>query len=1015
MSSASISSRVGAPKSEGHASLYVLRAGPFVQGELRVIKFKGRETLSKPFAFEILFDTDLPPWELEAALVGQSATFVIHAPGHATRLVHGIAAWLRAENAWKDDHMPRKYTLRLVPSVWKLGKRVNTRIFQDQAASDVITTVMREAGLAVRFDLSAPLPQRAYCVQYQESDLAFITRLLAEAGCYFYFEPPSGLLEQVGLGAAGGAVAGAVGALGGLAGAAGGVAGAAGLVETLVVSDAASFYPAIAGSLADELVERAAGAVGNAVVSNIAAAAPSLVHRDPQGMQHEGENAVTRISLRRAVRTNAVMLRDYLYERPLYDARGTASSLLPSGTAAAGTLATAALNDVGSALRGGGAGGNIAGAALDMLASLPADLQQREVYRHQSDFFEQDAKTPNAQRQLEQHRRRALEAEGESRCRRLSPGYKFTLTEHEEPRMNRAWVVTSVRHRGVTTALAHEAGHEGGDIVQYENSFTCAPAELTIRPRRPPPRAIQVADTAVVVGPAGKEVYTDALGRIKVQFHWDRLGAKDEHSSCWIRVLHSWSGSSWGTQFIPRIGMEVLVLYHQGDPDKPVVIGCLPNTVMPQPFPLPEDATRSGLRTNTLPSNGGHNELSFEDRAGSEQVFLRAQRNYDELVLLDHSVDVGRNEQETVRGSRNATIHGNEALVIGGELATTVAGDRTESVRGDRTNRVEGNSKDTVDGIEHRAIGGSTYLTTRGNYQVMVAGSSGIVVGSREKPGESHTAVWGKNELFASDEIRIQSEKTIVLECGDSRVTLSPDEVRIEAKAIVVDGHESTSIFGKKPVMHFTDNVTLASDQITLTAKGASLDLGTNATLLGAQVKLAKGSSASTQTRDPAKGETKPFKLQLTDASFEPYANKQYDLMAGGQRFHGTTDGSGNVSEDIPKGATVADLTLWLKPPPTGTHLRWQVQIDDELPPASDVRGAQIRLRNLGYFTGDPDGKETDGLRDAIRAFQRDQDLPNDGKLGARRSASSPRRTAPDAHAARRKTPRWESATYSRA
>ncbi len=206
--------------------------------------------------------------------------------------------------------------------------------------------------------------------------------------------------------------------------------------------------------------------------------------------------------------------------------------------------------------------------------------------------------------------------------------------------------------------------------------------------------------------------------------------------------------------------------------------------------------------------------------------------------------------------------------------------------------------------------------------------------------------------------------------------------MRIAGKAIVVDGHESTTVFGKTPVMHFTDTVTLASDKIALTSQGSSLALDSNATLLGAQVKLGKGDSASTQTRDPAPDESKPFMVQLCDAAFKPYANKTYDLMVAGKEFHGSTDGQGNVHEQVPKSATVADLTLWLKPPPTGTHLRWQVRIEDQLPAPSDIRGAQIRLRNLGYFTGDPDGEASEGLSDAIRAFQRDQDLPNDGELG---------------------------------
>jgi type VI secretion system secreted protein VgrG len=978
MSAPSTTSRQGGANAP---ALYELRAGPFVHGELRVLKFKGREALSKPFAFEILFDSELPPAELEAGLVGQSATLVLQAPSHPPRVVHGVAAWVRAENAWKDEHTARKYTLRLVPSVWKLGKRVNTRIFQDQAASDVITTLMHEAGLAVRFDLSSPLPQRAYCVQYQESDFAFISRLLAEAGCYFYFEPPAGILEQLGLGQAAAVAGAAAGLLGGASGVAGAALGAAGITETLVVSDQASFYPAIASATGDEIIERAAGAVGNPIVSNLAGAGPTLIHRDTRGAHIlEGEKIVTRIALRRALKSNAVMLRDYLYWRPLFDAKDAASSLAPG--AAVGTLTTAALNDVGSAARGGGIG-STAGAALDMLVSLPGDITPREVYRHHSDFIEPDARGPQARIELEQHRRRALEAVGESLCRRLSSGYKFRLSEHEEERMNRSWVVTSVRHEGITLEFAHAAGGPmSGELLQYTNSFSCAPAELTIRPRRPPPRAVQVADTAVVVGPEGKEVYTDASGRIKVQFHWDRVGKRDEHSSCWIRVLHAWSGAGWGTQFIPRIGMEVLVLYHQGDPDKPVVIGCLPNASTPQPFLLPDDATRSGLRTNSLPTTGGHNELSFEDKSGSEQVFLRAQRNLDEAVLNDHSVDVGRDEREAVHGSRYHTVDRDDTITVKGIQTTTVSGDHAASVGGTQTVAVGGNAVAKIDGIDQRSIGGSAFLTAKGSYQMTIGGAWETVVGSQVQPADAYTAVWGTSTYFASDVIRIQSEASVVLQCGESSITLTPTEVKIASKAIVIDGHETTTIYGKKPVMSFTDTVSLASDTITLTAQSSSLTLDSNATLLGSAVKLASGSSATTQARQLDPAESKPFKLRLLDDQGKAYAGKKYDLMAGGQRFSGSTDGDGHVTETIPKDAKIGDLTLWLGQAPTGQSLRWQVEIKDQIPGAPASLGLMTRLRNLGFHVGDIEEDDPDARRIATQAFQLTQpDVPKDGAI----------------------------------
>jgi type VI secretion system secreted protein VgrG len=304
-------------------------------------------------------------------------------------------------------------------------------------------------------------------------------------------------------------------------------------------------------------------------------------------------------------------------------------------------------------------------------------------------------------------------------------------------------------------------------------------------------------------------------------------------------------------------------------------------------------------------------------------------------------------------------------------------------VNGKRSLSVGGNAVEDIDGLEQRSVGGSAYLTVRGNHQLSVSGLANTVVGSRDKPSESAVAVWGKSTLFASDEIRLQSETSIVLECGESRVTLTPTEVRIEGKAIVVDGHESTTVFGKKPVMTFTDTVSLASDKITLTAQGASLALDSNATLLGGQVKLGSGSSASTATRKLDPAETKPFQVRLCNASQKPYANKAYEMMAGGQRFQGTTDGDGQVTEQVPKGAVLADLTLWIKPPPTGAHRRWQIHIEEQLPPATDVRGAQIRLKNLGYFKGDIDEQATGALGDALRAFQRDHDeLPKDGALG---------------------------------
>jgi type VI secretion system secreted protein VgrG len=428
--------------------------------------------------------------------------------------------------------------------------------------------------------------------------------------------------------------------------------------------------------------------------------------------------------------------------------------------------------------------------------------------------------------------------------------------------------------------------------------------------------------------------------------------------------------------------MEVLVLYHQGDPDKPVVIGCLPNASTPQPFLLPEDATRNGIRTNSLPTTGGHNELSFEDKRGSEQVFLRAERNLDEVVQHDHTVDVGRDEREAVHGSRYQTVDGDDTVTVKGVQSTSVSGDHGVTVAGKRTVAVRGDAVESIDGVEQRSIGGSAFLTAKGNYQMTINGAWDTVVGSHARPADAYTAVWGESTHFASSVIRIQSEASVVLQCGESSITLTPTQVKIAGKAIVVDGHETTTIYGKKPVMSFTDVVSLASDTITLTAQGSSLKLDANATLLGAQVKLASGSSASTQTRKLDPAETQPFKVRLLDGQSKPYANAKYDLMVGGQRFSGSTDGDGNLHETVPKGAKIGDLTLWLGQAPTGQHLRWQVQIDDQLPAAPASMGLMTRLRNLGFHVGDIDEDDSEARRIALQAFQlAHPDVPKDGAI----------------------------------
>ena len=230
--------------------------------------------------------------------------------------------------------------------------------------------------------------------------------------------------------------------------------------------------------------------------------------------------------------------------------------------------------------------------------------------------------------------------------------------------------------------------------------------------------------------------------------------------------------------------------------------------------------------------------------------------------------------------------------------------------------------------------------------------------------------------------------------------------MRISAKTVVLDGREATSVYGKKPVLHLTDDVELLSEKITLTAKGASIELDSEAKVIAGKIKLVSGDGGAAPSKESTQLDTKRFAMQLCDSEFKPYGNKMYMLNVGGKRISGQTDGQGFVHAMIPVTATTADLAVWITPPPRGTRARWVVAIEDDAPPPTDVRGAQLRLKNLGYFAGDADGEMSDGLQDAVRAFQRDHELCRPPVRLTQRPPGS-FRTCTDTDGARSSEDRW--------
>ena len=262
---------------------------------------------------------------------------------------------------------------------------------------------------------------------------------------------------------------------------------------------------------------------------------------------------------------------------------------------------------------------------------------------------------------------------GESDCPALMAGHWFTLADHDDKATNIYWLITTVSHEY--------------DGERYRNRFT---AITTTTPYHPPcatPKPFMPTQTATVVGKNGEEIWTDKLGRVKVQFPWEREGKNDEIGSCWLRVATAWSGNGFGAQFIPRIGQEVVVSFIDGDPDKPLITGCVYNGANALPYALPANQTQSGIKTH---SEQGFNELRFDDKKDAELLAMQAQKDFQVTVLNDSTTIVGHDEILSVKNKRSVTVKGDQEHAIDGNETHKVKGNYTLNVDGNLTIKVSG-------------------------------------------------------------------------------------------------------------------------------------------------------------------------------------------------------------------------------------------------------------------------------------------------------------------------------------
>lgn len=344
-----------------------------------------------------------------------------------------------------------------------------------------------------------------------------------------------------------------------------------------------------------------------------------------------------------------------------------------------------------------------------------------------------------------------------SDCKTFYPGGFFKVGKHRvKAEAEKEYVIRRVTHEA--TEGSYETGDDLSADNEYMNSIECFPSGTTFRPARVSPRPrVFGCQTAVVTGPAGEEIYPDEYGRVKCQFHWDREGKRDEQSSCWIRCKQSIAGNRWGFMAIPRIGQEVLVEFLEGDPDQPLITGCTYNAEQMPHYQLPDEKTKTYIKTNSTKGGEGHNELMFEDKANDERVYIHAQKNMDvrvrndskerifgnrhqiigwekdgqkggdqyEMIYQDKHLNVKRNQIDHVEGNVQLLVGEGEAD-DGGNMDVVIEKQKSEYIKGDSHLIVEGSSLQKIDGGLSQIISGNSHSQVSGNI-AQQAGSMGEI------------------------------------------------------------------------------------------------------------------------------------------------------------------------------------------------------------------------------------------------------------------------------------------------
>jgi type VI secretion system secreted protein VgrG len=436
------------------------------------------------------------------------------------------------------------------------------------------------------------------------------------------------------------------------------------------------------------------------------------------------------------------------------------------------------------------------------LAEDPKDHAEAEyeIYDYPGEYSEKDQGDTYANVRMQALARPHEICSGRTDSRGICSGYRFTLAKHWREDQNQEYLIVSTDYH----ATAEDYETSGGQDATCTCNFTTIPASVQFRPPRITPKpAIKGTQTAIVTGLSGEEIYTDELGRVKVQFHWDREGQFDENSSCWIRVGQNWAGKGWGGLHIPRIGMEVIVDFLEGNPDRPIIVGAVYHGENLPPYELPAEKTKSTLKSESSIGGGGFNEIRMEDKKGEEQLFFHAQKdqhirvegerrewvgkdrhlkvekdkkehvknNREEKVGADHMEEIGKDRHLKVKGKEAKAVSGSHSFQVGGDVIEVFKKNHSEEVTQDYY--LKGNNV---------VIEGMTNVTIKVGQSYLAMEASGIKIGSM---GTIELEALGRVEVTGTSGVKIESPATAEIEStsttvkGNAMLTLQGGLVKI--------------------------------------------------------------------------------------------------------------------------------------------------------------------------------------------------------------------------------------------